>query len=510
MDFRRRVAIVAFALTLVAGCRHNHAAHELIERELRWQEDRIYELEAKLEDAQRELDAFRGVTYPREVVTRETVSDGVPIRSRIVEESSPRSSAPIDASRTTPPSRDNGGTVPQVELPAPSRVVPGPPPAVAPTIIAPPTVDVPEGLPSKRPAVTPPPAVEVPPPPAANEPKTPAPPAGTREPPTIPPPTTVPPPFKTMSSPKFVPPSARPKVLDPEAMAPPPSFTVPPVVTFPEPRVAANAAAPSPGKLPAAESGAPLPAAPPPVEIAAPPAIVSSRPIGAPVETTQDEAKKLVITARTTGVNLDGRPGDDGLLVVVEAHDARDRITSNVGAVSIALIDSALPSDSARFARWDFDAGDAAALFRPAVESDGAGLYFEVAWPETPPVHSRLRLFVRMTLPDGRTLQTDREVTVRLASTTSQNAPAPFPSDGEVIPASQSVRSDGGPPSAADRDLNWGVPRRAGSAAEFTGPAMLPNLARRNAPMAPPPQRFTEPAAAEPVTIGPALLPPQP
>src|SRR5262245_60371046 len=58
MDFRRLLASCSLTLALTAGCAQNNAHRELLERELRFQEDRIYQLEAELETTRRELSRY--------------------------------------------------------------------------------------------------------------------------------------------------------------------------------------------------------------------------------------------------------------------------------------------------------------------------------------------------------------------------------------------------------------------------------------------------------------------
>ena len=367
MDFRRGAFLLTLFLAACLGCRgQQHAQRELLERELRLQEDRIYELEAKLEDATVQLKRLGGDACPApsgfgdlQFTAPPTSSTLTPDISRPLNSSSPSRSTTSPAPASTPapntpaphtsvPPHDTAPPV--VELPTDAKKVIVPPFSGAPTI-APPDPSVPEGLPSRT---TPPAAPNsVPNSPPSNLPEPlpsqtlPAAPTG--------------PVIKEMSSPKFRSPSGGLR------------------------RDAAPSTAPE--MLPQA---------------------------GPDVQPADTAVTAVSIARRTAGYNTDGKTGDDGLLIVLEPRNARGEIVADGGEVSLVLIDPAIVGEGGRYARWDFTADDAAATYRPPLDGNPAGLYFELPWPDAQPAHPRLKLFVRYTTRDGRRLQADRDVTVQL------------------------------------------------------------------------------------------------
>jgi len=110
----------------------------------------------------------------------------------------------------------------------------------------------------------------------------------------------------------------------------------------------------------------------------------------------------------TGGFDLGDPPGDDGLAVVVEPRDARGKLVSAAGPISVAVLDPGLAQSAARVAQWDLTARQVAALYRRIPE--GEGFFLRLAWPSARPVHSRLHLFVRYTTRDGRQLEARREI----------------------------------------------------------------------------------------------------
>ena len=112
----------------------------------------------------------------------------------------------------------------------------------------------------------------------------------------------------------------------------------------------------------------------------------------------------------TGGADFDGRPGDDGLRIVVEPRNAGDQFVAEAGTLSLVVLDPDREGESARIARWDFDQSATRQLL--VASSPGRGLKIEVPWPAAPPAANRLKLFVRYETPDGRRLQADREIFV--------------------------------------------------------------------------------------------------
>jgi len=121
-------------------------------------------------------------------------------------------------------------------------------------------------------------------------------------------------------------------------------------------------------------------------------------------------ARVLVNRALSGGFDADGRPGDDGVIVVVEPRDRQDRYLAAPGEVSVVLLD---PTLDARVARWDFSAAETARMFHDS--TFGRGMQLEMTWPGEPPKNRELHVFVRYTTADGRQLEVDQPIRVEPA-----------------------------------------------------------------------------------------------
>ena len=130
-------------------------------------------------------------------------------------------------------------------------------------------------------------------------------------------------------------------------------------------------------------------------------------------EVIEGQPTQLMINRRLTGgLDRDGAPGDEGIMVAVEPRDAEGHVVKGPGAVSVVLMDPSLAGDAARIARWDFAAEEVPSHFHNTFVAKG--LQFELPWPDKAPANRDLRLFVRYTTPDGNKIMAEAPIDVRL------------------------------------------------------------------------------------------------
>lgn len=171
----------------------------------------------------------------------------------------------------------------------------------------------------------------------------------------------------------------------------------------------------------------------------------------------------------TSGKDRDGRPGDDGLSVLLLPVDAHGDLVKLAGQVDLELFDMTLPPDHQRLGQWSFPIDQVRDHWHRGFLS--AGYLFQVDWQQ-PPVSPELTLHARMTVPDGRQFHTTTQLKVTPGAT-----PAPL-----VAPASYQT-----PASTTSRRVPAVVPPPANGA--------LPGRASLNAPSpASPPARPTSPS----------------
>ncbi len=206
------------------------------------------------------------------------------------------------------------------------------------------------------------------------------------------------------------------------ATPPPPSQLVPrslPPITPPaaEPPASETPVAAAPRNLPdrPATTVGPAPVAPP---VSAPELDVPPVAPAAP----QPEPKPLADNRQVAGITLDEtvtggfegdqQPGDDGVSLCVQPRGEDGQFLRAPGAVSVVVVDPAAEAAAARVARWDVSAADAATALQGGFAREG--IWVELPWPAAPPQHGSLKLFVRYTTDDGRQLETQQDIRIRL------------------------------------------------------------------------------------------------
>ncbi len=160
-----------------------------------------------------------------------------------------------------------------------------------------------------------------------------------------------------------------------------------------------------------------------------------------------DQVNQIAINPRLTGGNnADGAPGDEGLMVVFEPRDAKNRLVNIPGTVSLIVEDPAAAAPGV--ARWNFTTDEVAARFRNSVL--GRGFQFELPWPNQPPANKKLHLRVIYRLASGRSFTADHRFEVDLMPVGTRSEPRlnQPPTD---VSASRGVRSPTAPRVASQR-----------------------------------------------------------
>jgi hypothetical protein len=131
-----------------------------------------------------------------------------------------------------------------------------------------------------------------------------------------------------------------------------------------------------------------------------------------------------------------GEFGDNGLAVAFSSRDAENRAVAAEGSVAMVVVDPAISGPEARVARWDFPAGELKAHYRQTMF--GKAYRFDLLWPHGAPRHERLKLFVRLTAPDGERLEAQQTIHVKLgtllpADDDSNFADSPAPRSEPIV-----------------------------------------------------------------------------
>jgi len=146
-------------------------------------------------------------------------------------------------------------------------------------------------------------------------------------------------------------------------------------------------------------------------------------PVGPQTNIPVDSKVSHIVINRlqTRGIETDRLSGDDGLRVVVEPRNQDEVYLPQFGRMTVVVLDPQKSGAEARIARWDFDA---ASVRKSLMDSrTDKGIQLEMKWPNTPPSHSHLRLYVRLETETGERFEDDRELFIQLADRTTQWTP---------------------------------------------------------------------------------------
>lgn len=217
---------------------------------------------------------------------------------------------------------------------------------------------------------------------------------------------------------------------------------------------------------------------------AKPPPLSEEALAAALVSALDQRVESISLNPRLTGgADLDGKPGDDGLCVLIEPRNRSGDFVPEPARISVALLDPAATGEAARLGRWEVDAEIARQFLQ--TDSPNRGLLLRLPWPTAVPEGKRLHLFVRYLTADGRKIEADREITIGSPDRIAQSwtpRPAPLPEK----PAEREVTAGWQPPA------NAVAPAVAQAVAELPQKP-TPRQEATHPPTAPPTGRFWKP-----------------
>ncbi|MBP3957135.1 hypothetical protein J8F10_17865 [Gemmata sp. G18] len=144
--------------------------------------------------------------------------------------------------------------------------------------------------------------------------------------------------------------------------------------------------------------------------------------------------KEIAIARGTGGVDDDGVPGDEGLVVVIVPKDEDGSAVKVPARALIAAWEITPAGLKNPIGSWNLSADKLRPTWKSGLIS--TGYFVAVPW-QTLPSTDRVRIAVRLVTTDGRTFEADRDITVK------PPAPPRAGAGGNVLPYPQPTAPDG-------------------------------------------------------------------
>ncbi|MFK7766248.1 MAG: hypothetical protein AB8B55_03315 [Mariniblastus sp.] len=126
----------------------------------------------------------------------------------------------------------------------------------------------------------------------------------------------------------------------------------------------------------------------------------------------QAEITEVVINRNASrGHDVDGRPGDEGIDLLIQPRDAEGNIELVGGELTVSVLDPTEAPDRQRVGLWKFLPQETE-LFFANDEIGNEGILLHLPWEQSTPVNERLMVHVRFVTPDGREMKTSSEIRI--------------------------------------------------------------------------------------------------
>ena len=116
--------------------------------------------------------------------------------------------------------------------------------------------------------------------------------------------------------------------------------------------------------------------------------------------------------------NSDGKPGDDGLYLVLVPRNSAGQFVPSVGALTLVVEETLADGSVARIGRYEFSEAELKDHLEPV--GSAPGLHIPIRWTEQKPISTSVEVYAKLTMPDGTTMVNRRTIPLRkLASSGS-------------------------------------------------------------------------------------------
>lgn len=110
----------------------------------------------------------------------------------------------------------------------------------------------------------------------------------------------------------------------------------------------------------------------------------------------------------TRAINMDDRPDDDGLYLVLQPKNERGQMVASVADLTIIAIDPARDGDQSKIGRWEYSAADIQDKLQPIGSEQG--IHLRLPWNGPDPSADRVIVFALFKFDNGRQVMGEKEI----------------------------------------------------------------------------------------------------
>lgn len=112
--------------------------------------------------------------------------------------------------------------------------------------------------------------------------------------------------------------------------------------------------------------------------------------------------------------NSDGKPGDDGLYLVLIPRNTAGQFVPSLGALTLVVEETLTDGSVARIGRYEFSDAELKDYLEPV--GSAPGLHIPIRWTEQRPTGTSVEVYAKLTMPDGSTMVNRRTIPLRKTS----------------------------------------------------------------------------------------------
>lgn len=109
--------------------------------------------------------------------------------------------------------------------------------------------------------------------------------------------------------------------------------------------------------------------------------------------------------------NSDGKPGDDGLYLVLIPRNTAGQFVPSLGTLTLVVEETLADGSVARIGRYEFSEAELKDYLEPV--GSAPGLHIPIRWTEQRPAGTSVEVYAKLTMPDGSTMVNRRTIPLR-------------------------------------------------------------------------------------------------